>query len=78
MCLLISEYEKKHYSIEAPVSVEAIKFRMESQGLTVKDLEPAIGKPNRVYGVLNLDNLPAIKDGEVVKLQNWGYYPSPI
>ncbi|EOZ5413022.1 type II toxin-antitoxin system HigA family antitoxin, partial [Escherichia coli] len=30
-----------------------IKFRMEQQGLTVKDLEPAIGKSNRVYEVLN-------------------------
>lgn len=53
MCLLIEEYEKKHYPIEAPSPIEAIKFRMEQQGLTVKDLEPAIGKPNRVYEILN-------------------------
>lgn len=53
MCLLIEEYEKKHYPIESPDPVEAIKFRMEQQGLTVRDLEPAIGKPNRVYEVLN-------------------------
>ncbi|EHN6806657.1 transcriptional regulator [Salmonella enterica] len=53
MCVLISEYENKHYPIEAPDPVEAIKFRMEQQGLTVKDLEPAIGKSNRVYEVLN-------------------------
>lgn len=49
MCLLIEEYEKKHYPIEPPSPIEAIKFRMEQQGLTVKDLEPAIGKSNRVY-----------------------------
>lgn len=53
MCVLINEYENKHYPIEAPDPIEAIKFRMEQQGLTVKDLEPAIGKPNRVYEVLN-------------------------
>ncbi|MBK0003709.1 type II toxin-antitoxin system HigA family antitoxin [Erwinia sp. S38] len=53
MCLLIEEYEKKHFPIEAPDPIEAIKFRMEQQGLSVKDLEPAIGKANRVYEVLN-------------------------
>ena len=53
MCLLIAEYEKKHYPIEPPTPIEAIKFRMEQQGLTVKDLEPAIGKSNRVYEILN-------------------------
>ena len=33
--------------------IEAIKFRMEQQGLRPKDLEPMIGKSNRVYEVLN-------------------------
>jgi len=36
-----------------PDAVEAIKFRMEQQGLTAKDLEPLIGRSNRVYEVLN-------------------------
>ena len=53
MRVLINECENKHYPIEAPDPIEAIKFRMEHQGLTVKDLEPAIGKSNRVYEVLN-------------------------
>ena len=53
MCLLIEDYEKKHYPIEPPSPVEAIKFRMEQQGLSAKDLEPAIGKSNRVYEILN-------------------------
>lgn len=38
--------------MELPEPVEAIKFEMERQGLTVKDLEPLIGRPNRVYEVL--------------------------
>ena len=33
--------------------MEAIKFRMDQNGLSVKDLEPIIGKSNRVYEVLN-------------------------
>ncbi|OQP35900.1 helix-turn-helix domain-containing protein [Pantoea latae] len=53
MILLIEKYEQEHYPIEAPDPVEAIKFRMEQMGLTAKDLVPAIGRPNRVYEVLN-------------------------
>ncbi len=33
--------------------MEAIKFRMEQSGLSVKDLEPIIGRSNRVYEVIN-------------------------
>jgi len=35
-----------------PSPVEAIKFRMEQQGLTVEDLVPVIGRKNWVYEVL--------------------------
>ena len=42
-----------HLPITAPDQVEAIKFRMDQSGLSVKDLEPIIGKSNRVYEVLN-------------------------
>ena len=50
---LIQAYEARHFPIDAPDPVEAIKFRMEQQGLSVKDLEPIIGQRNRVYEVLN-------------------------
>ena len=49
---LIEAYERKHHPIDPPDPVEAIKFRMEQGGLTVQDLEPMIGKTNRVYEVL--------------------------
>jgi HTH-type transcriptional regulator / antitoxin HigA len=39
--------------ITAPDPVEAIKFRMDQSGLSVKDLEPFIGRSNRVYEFLN-------------------------
>ena len=50
---LVQAYEAQHYRIDLPDPVEAIKFRMEQQGLTPKDLEPMIGRSNRVYEVLN-------------------------
>ena len=50
---LVEAYEAKHYPMELPDPVEAIKFEMERRGLTVKDLEPMIGKSNRVYEILN-------------------------
>lgn len=53
MVTLIEAYEAKHYPIAPPDPVQAIKFRMEQQGLTAADLVPMIGQRNRVYEVLN-------------------------
>lgn len=50
---LIEAYEHKHFPIGDVDPVEAIKFRMEQQGLTQKDLEPFIGSSGRVSEVLN-------------------------
>ncbi len=50
--MLIAAYEDKHLPISPPDPVEAIRFRMEQAGLTPKDLEPMIGRMNRVYEVL--------------------------
>lgn len=51
--LMIDEYEKKHYPIEAPDPIEAIKIRMEELQLKQVDLAEAIGGKNRVSEVLN-------------------------
>ena len=53
LATLTTVYEAKHYPIDPPDPIEAIKFRMEQAGLTAKDLENIIGKPNRVSEVLN-------------------------
>jgi HTH-type transcriptional regulator / antitoxin HigA len=53
MVTLIEAYEAKHFPMDLPDPVAAIKFEMERKGLTVKDLEPMIGKSNRVYEILN-------------------------
>ena len=61
---LIEAYENKHSPISAADPIEAIKFRMEQQGLTQKDLEPFIGSSGRVSEVLNHKrglSLPMVK-----------------
>jgi len=50
---LIEAYENKHFNTGHADAIEAIKFRMEQQGLTPKDLEIYIGSSGRVSEVLN-------------------------
>jgi HTH-type transcriptional regulator/antitoxin HigA len=52
LVILVEAYEREHYPVDFPDPVEAIKFRMEQQGLTVEDLVPVIGRKNRVYEIL--------------------------
>ena len=51
--LLIDEYEKLHYPIEAPDPIEAIKIRMEEMHLKQVDLVKEIGGKSRVSEILN-------------------------
>jgi HTH-type transcriptional regulator/antitoxin HigA len=53
LATLVQAYESRHFPIASPDPVEAIKFRMDQLGLSIKDLEPLIGKSNRVYEVLS-------------------------
>ena len=50
---LVEAWGAKHYPMDLPDPVEAIRYHMESQGLEPKDLVPYIGSRNRVYEVLN-------------------------
>ncbi len=50
---LIENYEAKHYDIDVPDPIEAIKFRMEQEGLRQKDLVKIFGNKVRVSEVLN-------------------------
>lgn len=50
---LIEAYENKHYAFGPADPIDAIRFRMEQQGLTPRDLEPYIGPSGRVSEVLN-------------------------
>ena len=53
LATLIDSYEARHHPIDPPDPVEAIKFRMEQQGMTRKDLEEVIGTRTRIAEVLN-------------------------
>jgi len=50
---LVEAYEEQHYKIDAPDPIEAIKFRMEQEGLKQKDLVAIVGSKSRVSEVLN-------------------------
>ena len=50
---LVEAWEAKHYPMDLPDPVEAIKYHMEQNGLAPRDLIPFIGNRNRVYEVLN-------------------------
>ena len=50
---LVEAYEKKHHPINAADPVDALKYLMESKGVTRKDLEPCIGSRARISEILN-------------------------
>jgi HTH-type transcriptional regulator / antitoxin HigA len=53
LATLVDAYENERYPMDPPDPIEAIKFRMEQQGLTRKDLEGILGSRTRVAEVLN-------------------------
>lgn len=53
LATLIDVYESEHHPIDPPDPIEAIKFRMEQQNLTRKDLEGILGTRTRVAEILN-------------------------
>jgi len=50
---LVEHYEENNYPIDPPTPVEAIRFRMEQQGLRQKDLCPYLGSQSKVSEVLS-------------------------
>lgn len=53
LAILIEHYEAQHYPIDPPDPIEAIKIRMEEQGIRQQDLVGLIGGKSRVSEVLN-------------------------
>jgi len=56
LATLVEAYEAKHFPMELADPIDAIKFTMEQKGLTPKDLEPMIGRLNRVYEIYSAVN----------------------
>ena len=50
---LLEAYEERHWRVDPPDPIEAIKFRMEQRGLTRRDLEKVFGSRGRVSEILN-------------------------
>jgi HTH-type transcriptional regulator/antitoxin HigA len=50
---LVEAWERKHYPLDLPDPIEAIKYHMDQNGLAPRDLIPFIGSRNRVHEVLN-------------------------
>ena len=53
LATLVDAYEAERYPMDPPNPIEAIKFRMEQQGLTRRDLDGILGSRTRVAEVLN-------------------------
>jgi HTH-type transcriptional regulator/antitoxin HigA len=53
LAVLIKEYEARNFDISSPDPIEAIKFRMEQQNLSQRDLVPFIGSRSKVSEVLS-------------------------
>ncbi|HRJ60472.1 MAG TPA: ImmA/IrrE family metallo-endopeptidase [Azospirillaceae bacterium] len=66
---LVEDYETRHFPLEAPSPVDAIRFRMEQEGLAPRDLIPYIGSRAKVSEVLSgkqpltLSMIRALRDG---------------
>lgn len=52
LLLLVETYEDKAFPIDLPDPIEALRFRMEQEGLKPKDLIPYIGSKSKVSEVL--------------------------
>jgi HTH-type transcriptional regulator/antitoxin HigA len=53
LSLLVEDYEAKHFPVTSADPVEAIRFRMEQQGITRRELERYIGSRSKVSEVLS-------------------------
>lgn len=76
LATLVDVYEKQYFPIDDPDPIEAIKFRMEQQGLTPKDLVPYIGQRSHVYEVLNKKRPLSMKMAK--KLHKYMHIPARI
>lgn len=80
LAVLIRDYEDEHYPVPSPDPIEAIKFRMEQEGLTRKDLEAYIGSSKEknltlrlfcIYFILTA-TMPAFASASLPLLSNPG------
>jgi len=73
LALLIKEFEEKHFVLDIPSPIEAIKYRMEQQGLTNKDLAQILGYKSRVSDLFKKNR--KLNLGMIRKLYNELHIP---
>jgi HTH-type transcriptional regulator/antitoxin HigA len=66
LSLLIENFEKEAFPIEAPTLIEALKFRMEQQGLKQSDLAKLLKSKSRASEILNGKRLPTLKQASIL------------
>lgn len=64
--ILVDEYEKKHFPIEAPKPVEAIKFRLDQFGMAQKDLAKELGSKSRASEILSGKRSPSLRQIKIL------------
>ena len=52
LALVIEDYERKHWPIEPPDAIDAIRYRMETGGYTQADLGRLLGSRQRASDIL--------------------------
>ena len=76
LAILVEKYEAEHFPMAAPNPIDAIKYRMEQAGLSVRDMQPYIGNSNRVYEVLA--GRRALSLGMIRKLHDGLHIPADV
>ena len=73
---LVEAWERKHYPMDLPDLVEAIRYHMDQNGLQPRDLIPFIGSRNRVHEVLNRRRSLTLK--MIWRLRGWAFPQSRL
>lgn len=61
LATLVKASEAKHYPLDEPDPIAAIRYHMDQHGLAAKDLVPFVGSRRRVYDVLNRKRMLSLK-----------------
>ena len=84
LAALVEMYEQKKWPIDPPSPVDAIRFRMEQQGLTPNDLIPYFGSKSKVSEVmsgkrsLSKEMIRKLHEGLHIPLESLVYEREPM
>ena len=53
LAIIIEDYERKHWPIDPPEAIDAIRYRMETGGYSQADLGRLLGSRQRASDILN-------------------------